>query len=301
MMERIDLVVPMVFADDAAWKSKLMNACGLIGPPADIEERIRTWDLEKYFFRGVAKFMPWVDTVHLILDSKTQVPDWLNTDNVHVVYHEDIMPKSMLPTFNSQAIEMWLHRIEGLSEQFIYANDDMIAVSPMKEGDFFVDGRPVIHCDPKWHDDLSGIFRTVCRNTLDMVCDSVGKPRYADGILLKDGHSYAPMLLSVLNDAVERFGEKMRESCSRFREHKNFIQYLYTYLQWLTGNCVDGHHKHHYFSLGTDDEKIVKIIRSGEGGVCCFNDSGSGDWNTKRKVVRAELEKILGEKCKYEL
>lgn len=300
MTDRIDLVVPMVFATDAAWKAKYVNVCSRYGRSADIDERVRTWDLEKYFFRGVAKFMPWVDTLHLILDSETQVPEWLNTDNVHVVYHEDIMPKELLPTFNSQAMEMWLHKIKGLSEQFIYANDDMIVVSPMKERDFFIEGKPVIHCDEKVYDDLSGIFRSVCRNTVDMVCDSYGKPRLGNGVLLKDGHSYAPMLLSVLNDAVERFGGKMYQSCSPFRERKNFIQYLYTYIQWLTGNCVDGHHAHHYFSLGTDNEKIVKILRSGEGGVCCFNDTGNGDWQEKGQLVRYELEAILGEKCKYE-
>lgn len=300
MIQDIDIVVPMVFPRDTEWRLRYAEACRKAGKSADIDERVRTWDLEKFFFRGIAKFMPWVHTVHLILESETQIPEWLNTDKVHIVYHKDIMPSELLPTYNSQAMEMWLHNIDGLAEQFIYANDDMIAVSPLKRSDFFSKGKPVIHCDEKMHDDLSGIFRTVCRNTLDMVTDALKKPRYSDGILLKDGHSYAPMLLSVLNDTVSMFGKEMYNSCSPFRERKNFIQYLYTYVQWLTGNCVDGHHTHHYFSLGTDSAKIEKIVRSGNGGVCCFNDSGTGDWQEKGRVVRTELEAILGEKCKYE-
>lgn len=300
MSERIDLVVPMVFATDAKWKEKYAATCKRYGIPVNLDdERVRTWNLEKYFFRAIEKFMPWIDTIHLILDSETQIPDWLDASKVHIVYHKDIMPEELLPTFNSQAIEMWLHKIEGLAEKFIYANDDMIVVSPMEPTDFFVNGFPVIHCDEKYYDDLSGIFRTVCRETLELVAYDKGK-YYGDGILLKDGHSYAPMLLSTLNACVEKYGNKMYKSCSPFREKKNYIQYLYTYYQWLNGIYVDGHHEHHYFSLGTNDDKIRKIIRSGNGGVCCFNDSGTGDWIEKGRVVREELDAILGETCKYE-
>ena len=265
MNERIDLVVPMVFVTDAEWRKKYAAVCAKHGKVADItDERVRTWDLERYFFRAIEKFMPWVHTIHLILDSETQVPEWLDASKVH-----------------------------------IYANDDMIPVSPMKPEDFFVDGLPVIHCAEKYHDDLSSIFRTVCRRTLDMVAADAGKT-FGNGILLKDGHSYAPMLLSALNACTEKFGSKMYHSCTPFRTSQNFIQYLYTYYMWLNGICVDGHHAHHYFSLGTADEKIQNIIRSGEGGVCCFNDSGNGDWHEKGRLVRTELNAILGENCKYE-
>lgn len=294
-----DLVVPMVFTDDSMWKVKYIDTCRRYWIPMIIDERTRSWGLEKYFFRAVAKFMPWVNTLHLILDCETQVPKWLDTDKVHVVYHSDIMPKELLPTFNSQSIEMWLHNIEGLSEQFIYANDDMIPVSPMKEEDFFVDGLPIIRCGEKFYEDMSGIFRTVCRMTLAMVAETYGK-KYDGHILLKDGHSYAPMLHSTLLKCVEKYGDRMKASCTPFREKKNFIQYLYTYEQWLSGQYVEGHHEHHYFGLGTDADKIRGIIRSGKGGVCCFNDSGEGSWIEKGELVRKELGAVLSEKCKYE-
>ena len=53
-------------------------------------------------------------------------------------------PEEYLPTFNSHTIEMNLHRIKGLSEQFVYFNDDMFINKPMKPRDFFVHGKP---CD----------------------------------------------------------------------------------------------------------------------------------------------------------
>ena len=67
-----DIVVPMVFPQDVAWREKYNATCAANGMSAVIDERVRTWSLEKYFFRGIAKFMPWVRTIHLILDSETQ-------------------------------------------------------------------------------------------------------------------------------------------------------------------------------------------------------------------------------------
>ena len=52
------------------------------------------------------------------------------------------MPKEILPTFNSCAIELHLHRIKGLSEQFVYFNDDMVLNAPVTPDYYFKDGLP---------------------------------------------------------------------------------------------------------------------------------------------------------------
>lgn len=297
--KNIDVVVPMVFPADPVWREKFERINRASGRSTEIDERVREWDIERFFFRGLDKFMPWVGTVHLILDGETQIPDWIDTSKVHIVYHEDIIPKDLLPTFNSQCIEMWLHNIEGLSEQFIYANDDMIALSPLKKTDFFKFGKPVIHCEEREYDNLIGIFRKVCRNALNLVANDAGVS-FGKNVLLKDGHSYSPMLRSTLLEAVEKYGTQMRESCTTFRQGNNLIQYLYTYMLWLSGKRIDGHHPHKYFSLGTDLAKINKYIHSGEAGVCCFNDSGDGDWEKVSAFVHHELKQVFPEKSKYE-
>ena len=48
-----------------------------------------------------------------------------------------------LPTFNANTIELNLHRIEGLAEQFVYFNDDMFITDHVKPEDFFRDGHPM--------------------------------------------------------------------------------------------------------------------------------------------------------------
>ena len=61
----------------------------------------------------------------------------MDNDYVTLITHEDIFPnKSHLPTFSSVAIESHLHRIPGLSEDFLYFNDDIILNSPISIYDF---------------------------------------------------------------------------------------------------------------------------------------------------------------------
>ena len=56
---------------------------------------------------------------------------------IQIVTHEEIfINKSHLPTFNSMAIECHLHRIKGLSKNFIYMNDDFLLGNYISRSDF---------------------------------------------------------------------------------------------------------------------------------------------------------------------
>lgn len=107
------------------------------------DKRFREWGLLRYVFRSFNQFTPWVRKVHFV--TWGHVPDWLNLDNpkLNVVKHADYIPTQYLPTFNSHTIELNMHRIEGLSEQFVYFNDDTIVVKPLEKTDFFKNGLPL--------------------------------------------------------------------------------------------------------------------------------------------------------------
>ena len=100
--------------------------------------RFFDWGTLKYSMRSVVKFAPWVRKFHLVTNG--QVPYWLDTSSsrVHLVTHQEIFENasSDLPTFNSNAIEHNLHRIKGLSEKFIYFNDDVFLGAPVPVDDF---------------------------------------------------------------------------------------------------------------------------------------------------------------------
>ncbi|XP_036004945.1 N-acetylglucosamine-1-phosphotransferase subunits alpha/beta [Fundulus heteroclitus] len=92
----------------------------------------------RYSLRSVEKHAPWVR--HIFIVTNGQIPSWLNLDNprVTVVTHQDIfLNGSHLPTFSSPAIETHIHRIPGLSQKFIYLNDDVMFGKDVWPDDFY--------------------------------------------------------------------------------------------------------------------------------------------------------------------
>jgi UDP-N-acetylglucosamine-lysosomal-enzyme len=81
---------------------------------------------------------PYIRKVFIVTNG--QVPIFLNLNNtrLEVVSHEAIFrDKTDLPVFNSNAIEVHLHRIPNISRYFIYMNDDFLFNSDSKIEDFF--------------------------------------------------------------------------------------------------------------------------------------------------------------------
>ena len=146
--ERIDFVIPWVDGSDPEWLKERNAVSSDIGKSVSSEggcgsdslkngdsiednsgARYYSWDNLQYWFRGVEKFAPWVNKIHFV--TWGHIPPWMNTDapKLHIVNHKDYIPEQFLPTFNSNTIELNFHRIEGLSEKFVYFNDDTF-ISP---------------------------------------------------------------------------------------------------------------------------------------------------------------------------
>ncbi len=60
-------------------------------------------------------------------------------EKIKLIDHRDIFRgfEEFLPTFNSLTIECLLWRIQGLSNHFIYLNDDCFIIRPVSSDDFF--------------------------------------------------------------------------------------------------------------------------------------------------------------------
>ena len=142
----IDYVFPYVDDSDDIWYSeyeKYYSGC-YEGDKANGMARYKTYDLLKYKFRCIEKNMPWVRNIYMIVACPSQVPQWLDTSKVKIVYHKDIIPEELLPTFNSTTIEMFLHNIEGLSEYFLYGNDDLYPTGKVTPNMFFRNGKALL-------------------------------------------------------------------------------------------------------------------------------------------------------------
>jgi len=137
----IDFVVLWVDGSDEKWLQK--RAIYSSTKQQNNAVRFRDYGIFKYWFRAVAKYAPWVHHVYLVTDE--QIPNWLSIQNskVSVIDHKSIMPEDALPTFNSNAIELNIANIPGLSEHFVYFNDDMFLNRQVTPMDFFSkDGLP---------------------------------------------------------------------------------------------------------------------------------------------------------------
>lgn len=154
-METIDFVITWVDGNDPIWiesKNKYFGIDRVVSssPEANSTCRYQDYGLLKFWFRTVEQFAPWVNKIHFITCG--QKPAWLNEANpkLNLVNHADYIPSQYLPTFNSNTIELNLHRLDGLSEHFVLFNDDMFLLQPIEPSYFFKKGNPVLTADLRY-------------------------------------------------------------------------------------------------------------------------------------------------------
>ena len=108
-----------------------------------------------YCLRSINNHAPWISRIWIVTDAQTPdlsaLPQSLRA-RINIVDHRQLFAghEQVLPTFNSLAIETMLWRIPGLSERFIYFNDDVFLTAPLHPGDVFSGDKPVLR--GKWID-----------------------------------------------------------------------------------------------------------------------------------------------------
>jgi SAM-dependent methyltransferase len=151
-MEPIDAVY--LWIDGAAPGTRERLAAALARNPPELpdgcaESLFRDHGELRSSLRSLERFAPWVRHVHLVTDGER--PAWLDTSNprLSLVSHEQIFADaSCLPSFNSDAISLQLHRIPGLTRHFLLFNDDcLLGQETTPEHFLLADGRPVLYLD----------------------------------------------------------------------------------------------------------------------------------------------------------
>ena len=114
----IDLVIPMVFAQDPHWQSDYVRYHVGGSVRAMKHVRWRSWGTEELLVRCCLKYMPWLRCIHILLASETQVQDWMKEmvaaaqqqtgrPSINLVFHREFIPEKYLPCFTSPCIEMF--------------------------------------------------------------------------------------------------------------------------------------------------------------------------------------------------
>lgn len=294
----IDYVVPMVFEDDAEWREDYLRHFHFRNYRIGDNVRFRSWGNEHLLIQCIREFMPFVRTIHIILAKESQRKEWMDEENVHVVYHRDIIPEKYLPCFNSCTIEMFVPYIEGLAEHFIYGNDDMFPVSPMKEEDFFVDGLPVQRYEIRQFPSEPNIFHRKCMAQQDMVAGVFGKKM--GNTWLHNGHNLAPILKSSALEVRDRFKKEVEEGICPYRCETSYNQYLYSLWQYFSGRYHEGRAKSTYISVGKSKEDVESVLRTFDGIVCVNDNESTDDVKGYAAVVRRAITYRLMKKSKID-
>lgn len=214
----------------------------VLGEGDDHEARFRQINELKYALRSVYMFAPWIRRIFIATDSPA--PEWLaEHPSVTIVRSEEFFSDpSVLPTHNSQAVECQLHNIEGLSEHFLYSNDDMFFGRPVGPDVFFTPGGITKFIEAETRIGLgdndaerSG-FENAARVNRKLLWNRFGRitTRHLE-------HTAAPLRRSVIDTLEKEFPDEFRKTAaSRFRAADNIsvTNSLYHYYALLTGRAV---------------------------------------------------------------
>ena len=293
----IDYVVPMVFPDNSRWQKEL-DRQRKYHESGSLSERYRSWGTEELLVDCVRRFMPWVRNIIILLARESQKQQWMDDyvaltkqPTVRIVYHKEFIPEELLPTFNSATIEMFLHRIPGLSEHFLYGNDDMYPLAELREDDFFRDGLPCQHHEEKDFPTETNMFRLSCMASQNFVGEEFGIKFTTTW--LRGGHSIAPILRSTCEHLWQRDPKRIMDSCSPTRRAYNFYQYIYSYWQHLSGQYVDHVPRRSYVSTKHTVDEVRNAIRKCNGIMCVNDNECAGNIEDYAAVVKEEIRQRL--------
>ncbi|WP_429427542.1 stealth family protein [Nocardia sp. GAS34] len=240
----IDIVYSWVDGSDPEFRARRagMMAQVVVGEGDEADARIRQIDELRYALRSVHKNAPWIRRIFIATDS--ELPQWLTDDpQVTVVRAVDhFSDTSGLPVFNSHAIECQLQHIEGLSEHFLYSNDDMFFARPVRPSMFFTPAgisrfiEAGTRIGPGGNNERRSGFENAARVNRQLLTR-----RFGPVITRHLEHTPVPLRRSVLHEMEQVFGEDFaRTRASRFRAATDIsvTNSLYHYYALLTGRAV---------------------------------------------------------------
>ena len=291
----MDIVITYVDGNDPVWKKDYEKYTEV---PV-MEKRFRDWGTLKYLLRGIEVNMPFIRNVFLVVSHPSQVPEWVDQSNLRIVLHRDIIPSEHLPAFNSTLIEMHLHRIEGLDEEYLYFNDDLFPLKECRPEDFFREGKGVLGFSR--HFWCSGMFRRICRNSDRYARKALGMPSSA--FFLRPQHTCTPMFRSECARLYADLEDDIVKSLSRIRNQDNLSQYLFLDYQYYKGRIIPERisNKHYSVALATPD-KLKSFIMNPTRKIMCVNDVRLSEkrFDALRETIIEAFELRFPSKSRFE-
>lgn len=325
----VDVVYLWVDSNDPLWQKRKQNELEkaqkthlTIQKEALAPARFRNNNELKYSLRSLELYAPWVNQIHIITDQ--QCPDWLKRSSINLVDHKDILPaNAAYPVYNSNLIEICMHRISSLTEHFIAFNDDVMLGAPINKADFFTkDGKTKQWLTQK----AIKPFKEGLKNLdlLSLQTRNIANAHMAIakkyGLLMPYGfkHCPRPYTKSSMEELWLAFPEKIEENLQLpFRDKKaiaTFILYalymlatqkgikkqtngVYSILERLCGRVSN-------ISVDLGDDRYpskVRRIKKQHPLTFCINDCDSPKGELRLLELQEFLQEMFPKKSKFEL
>lgn len=300
----IDIVFSWVDGTDSEFQRARAQrmAAYVVGEGDDSEARYRQIDELKFALRSVATYAPWIRRIFIVTDSPT--PAWLDEHpRVRIVRSEEFFADtSTLPTHNSHAVEAQLHRIDGLSEHFLYSNDDMFFGRPVRPEMFFSPGGITKFIEATTRiglgepDPTRSGFENAARVNRRLLRERFGRvtTRHLE-------HAATPLRRSVMAELEAAFPEEFaRTAASPFRSATDIsvTNSLYHYYALMTGRAVQqtqARVKYIETTLASAAREMDRLLRDQDYDFFCLNDGSHPEISVARRTrsVQRFLERYF--------
>lgn len=336
MNSKVDIVIPWVDGSDPLWNKEKEYWYSILNPDKKSNSNVRyqNWDNLKFLFRAIEKNMNWVNNIFLVTHG--HIPSFLNVDapKLRVVKHTDFIPAKYLPTFNANPIEMNVHRIDELSEYYIFFNDDMFPIMNISQDYYFKNGKicdeaietpiiPVLFGDIAkftWNMralDISIINKhfdkreVQSRNPENWFNDNYGELRERNESLrywnnfvgFRDPHVPCVLKKSTLEKLWELEPDLLEETCAaKFRNFSGVNHWLARYWQICEGDFNPRKTLGKSFVVTIDNcEEVAQVIKGQKEQMICINEDCTPEEFEKIKlVINKAFEELFPEKSSFE-
>lgn len=155
--EPIDVVISWVDGNDPNHRQRMNPYLeGAFSTWDDIASPTRFSSVGEIYFcvASILRFAPFVRKIFIVTDGQNPDIEFISKEyfpesktNINIIDHQILFRdyEHILPVFNSLSVESCLYRIPGLSENFVYFNDDFFLMRPLRPEDWFYNGKAVAY------------------------------------------------------------------------------------------------------------------------------------------------------------
>ena len=301
----IDIVYLWVDGNDPAWLKKrqpyLKTEINTTGRYQDNQEL-------KYSLRSIDQHLPWIRKIFIVTDQ--QIPPFvdINHPKIEIIDHTTLLPKEILPTFNSSVLDYFVYKIPGLSEHFLYANDDMFVYDDLSPSFFFQEGVPILRMkyNPLIHYKIQfkKLFHLRINNYRLAIENAytIFKNKFNRFYPITSHHNIDACLKSDYQRIVEEvFAEELAPSFrNRFRDKTDIQRILIIYYGLVNKTGVLKYvGRKESCRIRVHRSNYDKYIRKYNPQLFCLNDTEHAN-DSHRAQVAPFLEKLFPNKAAFE-